>query len=155
MANYMTWSWVPIPDNLPIDPRADDPALRAEIENRVAKHMKARGYLRTNSIPDLYISYHVTKRDITPDEVKAMYDGRYLPEYRMDFSGSGKSVSQWDEGSVLVFLFDSKSERMVWQSSATAEITDEAPADKSKARLDEAMKLMFASLPGKPSWQTQ
>ena len=81
-----------------------------------------------------------------------MYDGHYLPAYRMDFSGSGKAVSRWKEGSLLVFMFDSQTERMVWQSSATAEITDEAPPDQRRARLDEAIKLMFTSLPGKPSF---
>ena len=72
----------------------------------------------------------------------------------MDFTGSGKSRSEWKEGSLLIFLFDTRSQQMVWQSSATAEITDEAPEGKSVARLNEAIKMMFTSLPGKPTWQT-
>jgi hypothetical protein len=155
MDDYMTWNWVPIPENIPIDPRARDPKVRAEIEKNVEKQMKVRGFLRTQSVPDLYINYHVARQNIDEDFIKKMYDGTYLPAYRMEFQGPASARREWKEGSVLVFLFDSKEERMVWQSSATAEVTDGAPEQRSLERLDDAMKVMFTSLPGKPAWQTQ
>jgi hypothetical protein len=154
MDDYRTWNWVPVPKATTIDPRASDPKLRAEIEKAVAKHMTARGYANSPSSPDLQINYHVATQDINSDYIKKMYDGTYWPDYRMDFTGSGSARNEWQEGSLLIFLFDTKSQQMVWQSSATAEITDEAPEEKSAKRLNEAIKMMFTSLPGKPARQT-
>jgi hypothetical protein len=38
---------------------------------------------------------------------------------------------------------------MVWRSSATAEVTADAPLDRRVERLNDAIKVMFTSLPGK------
>ena len=151
MGSYLTWSWVPMPKAVDVDPRASDPQLRSTIENAVGEQMSVRGYKRTNDAPDLYVNYHVTTQEITKQYIQHMYDGSYYPNYRMDFQGSGK---EWDEGSLLIFLFDAKSQQMVWQASATAEITDQAPEAKSAARLNTAIKTLFTSLPGRPSWQS-
>jgi hypothetical protein len=154
MAQYKTWTWVPVPANIPMDPRAKDPTLRGEIERNIENHMKVRGYEGPSAAPDLFVSYHVSTKDIDQEYIKRMYDGTYLPQYRMEFEGPASAERQWKEGTVLIFLFDAKSERMVWQSAATAEITDEAPQAKSIARLDEAIKTMFTSFPGRPSWES-
>lgn len=154
MDDYLTWNWVPIPANLPVDPRAKDPVVREEVETAVEKHMTVRGFVKTSDAPDLYVSHHVTTRDITQTDVKKMYDGHYLPAYRLDFSGPESASTHWEEGSLLIFAFDSRAKRMVWQGSATAEITDEAATQQRLDRLNEAITMMFTSLPGKPAWQT-
>ena len=153
MENYRTWNWVPMPKAIRTDPRASDPKLREEIEKAVTKHMEERGYVKVAGSPDLQVNYHVARQDIDREYMKTMYDGAYWPDYRMDFRGSGKARREWKEGSVLIFLFDTQSQEMVWQSSATAEVTDEAPEERGAARLNEAIKVMFTSLPGKPAWQ--
>jgi hypothetical protein len=153
MENYRTWHWVPIPQATRVDPRASDPKLRDEIEKAVTKHMVERGYTKVDGSPDLQVNYHVTTQDVDRDFMKTMYDGKYWPAYRMDFRGSGKAAREWKEGSVLIFIFDAQSQEIVWQSSAMAEIIDEAPEEGSAARLNEAIKVMFVSLPGRPAWQ--
>lgn len=152
MTEYKTWNWVPVPANAPVDPRARDPQLRGEIEKKIEAHMKLRGYTGPRSSPDVFVNYHVSTRTIGQDDIKNMYDGKYLPQYRMEFEGPAQAG--WKEGSLLILIFDARAERMVWHSSATAEIIDEAPEARSIARLDEAIKMMFTSLPGKPAWET-
>jgi len=153
MANYETWNWVPMPQAVRVDPRASDPQLRAAIEKAVAMHMKERGYNKVDGSPDLQVNYHVLTQDIDREFMETMYDGKYWPDYRMDFRGSGKAAREWKEGSVLIFIFDAESQEIVWQSSAMAEITDQAPEERGTARLNEAIKMMFVSLPGRPAWQ--
>jgi hypothetical protein len=152
MSDYKAWGWVPVPANAPVDPRAQDPGLRAEIEKKIEAHMKARGYTGPQSSPDMFVNYHVSTKSIGQDDVKNMYDGKYLPQYRMDFEGPAQTG--WQEGSLLILIFDAKAERMVWHSSASAEITDEAPEAKGIERLSEAIKMMFTSLPGRATWET-
>ena len=153
MANYKTWNWVPMPQAVRVDPRASDPQLRAAIEKAVAMHMKERGYAKVDGSPDLQVNYHVATQHIDREFMETMYDGKYWPDYRMDFRGSGTAAREWKEGSVLVFLFDTNSQEIVWQSSATAEVTDQAPEERGAARLNEAIKVMFTSLPGRPAWE--
>ena len=43
MNDYATWNWVPIPKDIPFDPRAKDAATRTDVESRVTRHMEARG----------------------------------------------------------------------------------------------------------------
>ena len=154
MQDYTTWAWVPMPKAVDIDPRASDPKLREAIENAVGQQMKVRGYVRSATTPDLYVNYQLAEQKIDEQYIEKMYNGSYWPNYRMDFQGSGKARKEWDQGTLLVFVFDAKSQSMVWQGSATAEITDEAPEQKSLERLNTVIKTLFTSLPGKPSWQS-
>ena len=151
--SYTTWNFVPMPVNSTIDPRAANPMLRGEIQRAIERHMSVRGFRKVSTRSDLLVNYHVATQDITQEYIQRMYDGSYLPEYRMDFSGPRSSRKAWREGSVIIFLFDVATEKMVWQSSATAEIADQPPEDKSKKRLNTAIKTMFTSLPGKSTWQ--
>jgi hypothetical protein len=87
--------------------------------------------------------------------MEKMYDGNYLPEYRMDYHGPRSAKKRWEEGSLLVFIFDNETRQMVWQGSATAEITDEAPEPQRVERLNKVSKTMFTSLPGRPRYGDQ
>ncbi|MCZ6767200.1 MAG: DUF4136 domain-containing protein [bacterium] len=152
---YGTWDWVPVPKGLQSDPRASDPDLRARIEEAVTKQMDIRGYRKTRNASDMMVNYHVAFQRIDKDYMKQLYDGKYLPAYRMDFKGSGKAKGEWEEGSIIVFVFETKTQELIWQSSAKAEITGgQAPDDKAVTRLNNAILNMFSSLPGRPEWES-
>ena len=152
---YSTWDWVPAPPQTTTpNPRGNDPDIRAAIETEVAKHMEARGYSRASGGATLAVNYHVADRDIDSDFMKTMYDGTYYPEYRIGYSGPNKVRYQWQEGEVVVFIFDTSTREMVWQGSALAEVTLDAPVDKRLQRIDKAIKGMFTSFPGRPRVQT-
>lgn len=150
--DYRTWSWVPVRHEEAVDPREADPAVREVIEAAISKQMEIRGYRATSVAPDIVLNYHVASREITSDYIAHMYDGRYYPEYRMDFAGPRSARRRWDEGSLIIFAFDTTTREMVWRSSAKAEITGDAPLEGRAKRLNLAVKNMFASLPGRPTW---
>ena len=66
---------------------------------------------------------------------------------------ANKARTRWKEGEVVVFIFDTQTREMVWQGSAMAEVTLDAPLDRRLERLDKAMKTMFTSFPGRPRVQ--
>jgi hypothetical protein len=111
--------------------------------------MKDRGFGRAVSSPDMVINYHVAGKDIDSDYIRQMYDGKYYPRYRTNFDGPQGAKSKWQEGSIIIFAFDPATGDVLWRSSAMAEVTDEAPLDRRVERLNEAIKMMFTSLPGK------
>ena len=153
--NYSSWDWIPpVPASVSPNPRGEDPNIRKAIESEVTKHMEARGYNQTGGGATLAVNYHVADRQIDSDYMKQMYDGKYYPEYRIGYSGPNKARSKWEEGELVVFIFDTQTREMVWQGSAMAEITLDAPLDKRLERLNKAIKTMFTSFPGRPRVQS-
>jgi hypothetical protein len=114
--------------------------------------MDVRGYQKVSRAPDIVLNFHVAVQTIDKDYIKKMYDGSYYPEYRMDFSGPRSARKRWDEGSLIVFAFDTYTRKLIWEGTAIAEVTDEAPLDMRIERINKAAKWMFTSLPGRPRW---
>jgi hypothetical protein len=152
---YKTWDWVSGSGAGADDTRIGDPKLKRAMEEGVAKQMSVRGYKRTTVSPDIVVNYHYATTTIDRDYIEKMYDGSYYPVYRMDFEGPRSARNRWEEGSLIVFVFETVSKRMVWRGSAKAEVTDQAPIEESKKRLDIVLKWMFTSLPGRPAWETE
>jgi hypothetical protein len=150
MSRYNTWDWLsPLVDDEALDKQQIEEGIRLAVESAVDFRMNDRGYRRVFSTPDMVINYHVAGKDIDRDYMRQMYDGKYDPKYRKNFDGPGRSRDSWKEGSIIIFAFDSASGEMVWRSTATAEVTDQASLDKRVERLNSAIKMMFTSLPGK------
>lgn len=150
MSRYETWDWLsPLVDDQALDKRQIEDGIRLAIESAVNTRMEDRGYRRSVGSPDMVLNYHVAGRDIDKDYMRRVYDGNYDPKYRKNFDGPGRSQDNWTEGSIILFAFDSTSGELVWRSSATAEVTDEAPLDRRVERLNEAIKMMFTSFPGR------
>jgi hypothetical protein len=150
MSQYVTWDWLsPLVDEEALDKLQIEEGLRLAIESAVDLRMKDREFRRVTSSPDLVINYHVAGKDIDSEYIRQVYDGNYDPKYRKNFDGPRRAKNEWQEGSIILFAFDAGTGDIVWRSSARAEVTDEAPLDRRVERLNEAIKLMFTSLPGK------
>lgn len=149
--DFVTWDWMPVENNVA---RVADPQLRQAIEQSIATQMHVRDYEKTVGAPDLVVNYQVTARLVNTDYIQRMYDGEYLPEYRVDFNGPGSAKKRWDEGSLIIVIFDRASRELVWRGVAKAEIARDAPIDQSVARVGKAIKQMFTSLPGRPRFET-
>jgi hypothetical protein len=150
MARYTTWDWLsPLEDEDALDKLQIETGIREAIESAVDLRMKDRDYQRVTTSPDMVINYHVAGKDIDRDYIRQVYDGSYDPKYRKNFDGPGRARENWQEGSLILFAFDAVTGDLLWRCSATAEVTGEAPLDRRVERLDQAIKMMFTSLPGK------
>lgn len=147
---YVTWDWVPVLEARGVDPRADDPKVRRAIEDAIANQMGVREYVRGTVAPNLVVNYHLATQDIDKDYMKQMYDGKYLPDYRIDFRGPRKARYEWEEGSLIIFIFDTSTRELIWRGAAKAEIAHDAPFEQSVERLNKVMKHVFTSFPGRP-----
>ncbi len=150
MSRYDTWDWLsPLVDDEVLDKQQIEEGLRLALESSVDVRMKDREFRRVVSAPDMVVNYHVAGRDIDAAYIREMYDGKYDPKYRKNFDGPRGSRNSWEEGAVIIFVFDAATGDLLWQSSATAEVTGDAPMERRVERLDKAIKIMFTSLPGK------
>ena len=150
MSRYETWDWLsPLVDDEALDKQQIEEGLRLALETSVDVRMKDRDYRRVVSSPDMVVNYHVAGRDIDAAYIREMYEGTYDPRYRKNFDGPRGSRDSWKEGAVIIFIFDAATGDLVWQSSATAEVTGDAPLERRTERLDKAVKIMFTSFPGR------
>lgn len=119
--------------------RAD---FRADLVKHVTREMKARGYVREQLNPDVWLAFHVVVENKFDEKVMdEMYSG-----YDMAWANVN-SESTWREGSLIIFALDSKTGAQVWSGTATAEIDEYATYQKRTQRFMEVVSQMLAEIP--------
>ena len=151
-SQFTTWSWIPGAEHIRIDRRLEDADTPSRIAAMVESHMYSRGFKRTDTAPDLVMNFHLAINDIDESTIEEFYSGGDMPKYRANFSGPKKVEKEWKEGSLILFMFDTKTGQLVWQASAQAEVTlEEVPQDIRDKRLKAIVDEMFEKLPKKSS----
>ncbi len=149
-SKYKTWSWVPLNPSAQVDPRLDDPEIKAMLRDAVQSEMFSRGYehVDLNGTPDLVLNIHFALKDIDDNFINEHYDGKYYPEYRTEIGGEKLSDS-WTEGTLVFLLFDAGTRQAVWGGGAQAEVFPDLPAEVREQRINKAAKLIMESLPAR------
>ena len=143
---YKTWSWMPgLGDRFPESLITRDHLV--VLATAFKGEMFERGYEQASIQGDLMVNVQLAVERIDKDLIEDFYDGSYYPEYRTDMAD--KLPKKWDEGTLVIFIFDAGSKQMVWQGTAQTEVTDEMPEKERQTRLERAMKELLASLPSR------
>jgi len=148
-STYETWTWLELPANTELDPRIDNPEFTGNVDNAVEREMYTRGYRKDKAAPDLLVNGHAVFEEIDQNYISEKYNGSYYPEYQTEIQKGDKQRSKWQEGTIILFVFDARTRQMVYQASAQAEITDtkNTTPDQRKKRIDKAINLMMEKFP--------
>ena len=142
--DYVTYDWGP-PDNLPVgDPRLDNnPFFNDYLQGAIEKQLAAKGYARADvgSSPDLLIHYHASvnqRMDVyTVDNSYGYCYGNCEPQ-----------VADYEQGTLVVDIVDSKSSKVVWrgwaQDTMNGVIDNQQRLEK---QVDEGVTKMMLLLP--------
>ena len=119
-----------------------NPFLHKEMLNILNETMTARGYVKTDKKPDLFVVYHATTDQKTS---VTTYRGGY---HSWGYHGWGMGytdvrVDQYTEGTLIVDLVDANEEELVWRGWATGTLKAKPEYD----RLREVVKSMLAEFP--------
>jgi hypothetical protein len=147
---FATWNWVPMPKTGMEDERTRDAAITAMIEEAFETEMFSRGYRRVDSAYDLIANYHFAVEAIDEAYIDTYYGGKF-PDYKVDMTGTKDDNQSWQEGTVIFFLFESRTGQLVWQASVQAEVTDKSTPEQAEARIKKAAKMMFEKFPKRSS----
>ena len=145
--NYNTWSWMPgLGDRFP------ESLISQESLSDLAEAFKSamfeRGYQQASLQGDLMVNAHLAVDDVNQEYVEDFYDGTYYPEYRPEVEG-GKQPKKWEEGTLVVFIFDATTGQMVFQGTAQTEVTGEMPVKEREERAARAMTLLMEKMPSR------
>lgn len=134
--SYRTFSWFTEPESGegyeysgPLDER---------IKSAVDEELKAKGLLKASTNTDLFVAYHVAKRERV--EVERWGYGGWWG------TGGGEAYS-YDEGTLVIDVVDATTRKVVWRGTATGFLEKDATPEERQERIDEAVRKMFSDYP--------
>jgi len=137
-SNYKTFMWVE-------KPQTDNPLMDDRIVRAVNAQLLAKGLEPVNSDADLSITATSTiqERQI----LNTFYDG-WGGGWGWGWGGSGFAttyVSTYLEGTTVVQLADTASEKAIWRGVATGSVSDKP--EKASRKISKVISEMFESYP--------
>jgi hypothetical protein len=139
---YKTYSWEKI--------QTKDPLLVDRIKSAVSSALTAKGWTEVPSGGDVEVfAIEMTKNQQTLDTFYNGFGGGRRWGFGGGFGDATTTVETYKVGTLVVDLFDAKTEKLIWRSSSSDTLSDNA--DKNTKNLDKGVKKMFQHFPPAPS----
>ena len=126
------------------------PLMHSRIVNAIEHHLSQAGLREAASEPDVYVTYHTSTTGNFTIETKTW--GYFYPvDWWFDYYGSavvvtgerksGTIVHEYKTGTLIVDVWDARTNEMVWRGTAT-DITVSPSPSKMQKRLEKALRKM-------------
>lgn len=148
-SNYKTWTWVPSVSNSSGSENLDDPEFRDVIGTAIQKEMYARGYAKTETNPDLVVNAFVSIEKIDKNYIEENFKGTYSPDYFADLPDGGSSKSSWDEGTLMLFIYDASKGQVIWYGTAQTQTATQQVDGMWQKRVQDIVAQLLDSLPAR------
>jgi hypothetical protein len=132
-SNYTTYAWR---EGVPLA----DPSLHDQIIEAVDAELSAKYLRRIQARPDLFVVYYASAQEMTLN----MREHGYSFGLRWQWGGSIQSdnaVQVYPKGTLVVDLWEAKTQRLIWRGVATDVV------DKGAAKLTQEVQKMFLKYP--------
>ena len=126
-----------------------DNITSSRIRHSVDAAMTAKGFSQSSASPDLAVSYQVSSAERRSfNTVNAGWGGGYgWGGWGMGMGTSTTTENVWQEGSLILGIFDTSTKNLVWTGTATADIDgSRSPADRQEL-IDSAVAKMMGDFP--------
>jgi phage major head subunit gpT-like protein len=148
-SQYKTWTWIPSAGNATGSDRLDDPEFRDVVGTAVQKELYARGYAKTSENPDLVVNGFVSVQKIDKKYIEENFDGVYTPDYHAALPEGGSDKSSWEEGTLMLFIYDASKGQVVWYGTAQTETAKHAVDGMWQKRVADIVAQLLDSLPSR------
>jgi len=136
-ASYKTFMWIK-------EPKVDDPLLKQRIIDDVTAQLQAKGWQPVSQGADVAVAAHVATQ--TEQTLNTFYDG-FGGGWRWGggFGSATTTVNTYEEGTLIVDLFDAKTQEAVWRGTATQDVSSNP--EKQSKNIDKAVQKLFSKFP--------
>jgi hypothetical protein len=149
-SKYTSWSWIPVPVASSGHAVIDSPEWRQLVDIVLEGEMFARGYVRDAEKPSLLVNAIAAVEKIDKTYIDEHFKGYYYPDYHAKLpESSGKPKDKWDEGSLMLFIFDAATQQVVWFGTAKTEVYEWVSEPDREKRTREAIHLLIEQLPAR------
>ena len=141
--DYKTYHWLELSS---IEQKGTNPLYSNELNDKriksaVNKEMKAKGFQVVAGKAELELHYHIIVED-----KKSMVTEPFGYNYGTYWERQKVSVFQYQEGTLIIDLMDTKNNSLVWRGWATGAITDQS-LKKPEEAIQYAVNRIFKSFP--------
>jgi len=132
--------------------------LSTHLMTQTALQLDARGFRRNRTNPDVYFDFGAStmnkiqssgSQPTTHVSMSRGYGGRGTRTSVGVGMSTGSSASTKTEGAVVISMIDRKRNQLVWEATASGQLTDKVRQNLEPA-VQEAVTDMFAKFPVKP-----
>ncbi len=125
--------------------------LYDRVTRAITTELEAKGLSRADADADLVVAVHGRVDNQTQVRTDSFGYGwgrwGYWGRGPYGYGGSTTTVSQVPVGTLVVDLVDAKAKQLVWQAVAKDTLKQSATPEKRDARVNEAMREIFAAYP--------
>ena len=136
-ASYKTFMWIK-------EPKVGDPLLKQRIIDDVTAQLRAKGWQPVSQGADIAVAVHMATQ--TEKTLNTFYDG-FGGGWRWGggFGSATTTVNTYEEGTLIVDLFDAKTQEAVWRGTATQDVSSNP--EKQSKNIDKAAEKLFSKFP--------
>ena len=126
-----------------------DNITSSRVRSSVDAAMVAKGFSQSSSNPDLAVSYQVTSAERRSfNTVNAGWGGGYRGAgWGMGMGTSTTTEQVWNEGSLILGIFDTGTKNLVWTGTATTDIDQSRSPQERQELIDSAVNKMMGDFP--------
>jgi hypothetical protein len=149
-----TFAWAPTSET---SVEASNPLLHSRIVNGIEYYLSHGGLQEVKSDPDVYVTYHTSSKEEMSLNTTSFgygypggmawggYGGYYggWGGYGMGMGSSTTNVYSYEIGTLVVDVWDPKTEKLVWRGTATGITVVDNP-QKMQNKIDKALKKIVA-----------
>lgn len=141
-SGFSTYDWIDSEGQV-------DNITSSRIRTSVDAAMVERGFSQSSSNPDLAVSYQVTSAERRSfNTVNAGWGGGYRwGGWGMGMGTSTTTEQVWNEGTLILAMFDVESKNLVWTGSATTDIDGSRTPEERQRLVDDAVNKMLGDFP--------
>lgn len=140
-AQYKTFSWEKV--------QTTDPLMVDRIKSAVNANLAAKGLTLVPSGGEVEVfAIETTQNQQTLDTFYNGFGGGRRWGFGGGFGDATTTVETYQVGTLVVDLFDAKTEKIIWRGSSSDTLSNKA--DKNTKNLDKGVKKMFQHFPPAP-----
>jgi len=120
-----------------------DPLMKQRMIEAINAQLTAKGLQLATGNADLAVAAHVATQE--KQTLNTFYEG--IGGWAWGLDGTATTVQTYEEGTMVVDLFDANTQQIVWRGSATSEIP--GSTKKETKKVEKAIEKMFSNFPPK------
>ncbi len=139
-----SFAWLPEAVRFYDDARLQDAPVKSLIESEIIKNLEAKKMQPVDSVNGAsYVIAYTAALESSLDDAAIIQHFGLLPGRASLPEGDANT----EKGSLIIYVINKKSDRVVWRSAAQIGVKFDAPAEQRSARVRQVVAEMFQTFP--------
>jgi hypothetical protein len=130
-----------------VDPRVHNSLVDARVRSAVDRELAARGFEKTaSSAAEFLVTYYVNLESKLDVQTLQRSYGYGYRSWGGGF-GSETTMTQYDEGTLLIDFVDARGKALLWRGAGSARLSGSSSPEKREARVNRAVQEILKRFP--------